>query len=80
MLYAHSMEPLEAVEEEKVENNSKKNLQSSGFPMAETDEKKSSSAKLLKSELSNILQKSPSHMQLNKVRLSAWCSLSQYYL
>ncbi|KAF6029661.1 hypothetical protein EB796_011992 [Bugula neritina] len=63
------MEPLEAVEEEKVENNSKKNLQSSGFPMAETDEKKSSSAKLLKSELSNILQKSPSHMQLNKVNL-----------
>lgn len=59
------MESLEAVAEEKTESKNPKKANTADY--ADSDQKRAYSAKLLKSELNSMLQKSPSHVHLNKV-------------
>lgn len=62
------MESLEAAVEEKpdAKNTKKDNSTVSGY---DSDQKRSASAKLLKYEMNSLLQKSPSQVLLNKVRV-----------
>ena len=80
LLILCSTKQLEAAVEERTDTKNTKKNNSLHSNFADRDQKRSSSAKLLKFELNNLLQKSPTQVHLNKVSTDLLSDMFMYYL